>query len=484
MSPGAGREPVRILGDPWLSDYAIGDLMGRFPRVRFRAAELGPVQGIFLSHSHTDHFDPYTLTRLWRELPARPLLILPQSLRYLEKLMREFLTGVEILYLEERKTVGFHGLTLTGFFNPETRPTNEDDVMVLQVESEREIFFSESDAILPFYDPEAREVLSSSLASPDKETVCFLTAKNELEATMSALSARDAADRRQRVDRSLERDSEEIFEMYTPVDDLEADLWQNERLVRLVGGQGMCFPQKLESDWNRVLFPLRLEDRVNMEREVAASLGCRHQVEVFTPGHVHRLEAGRLVARERSAAVELLDREEDRHFDPERNVFDDFPVAPLVDEPRNKDRQRERILETLNQRFLPHLISSRSPPVEHLLGANGGEYRIRLRYGTVREWEDEDYRLTFEACRFSATTAGEGEPDEFYCANNIEDFLDGRCDEFSIFCRKPLGARAQRLWSCLGLPYLNNDLVARKLRLHFERAARGESAEDWVLSFY
>ena len=81
MAPRDGEEPVRILGDPWLSDYAIGDLMGRFPRVRYRAEDLEPVHAIFLSHSHTDHLDPYTLVRLWNELPSRPTLILPQTSR-------------------------------------------------------------------------------------------------------------------------------------------------------------------------------------------------------------------------------------------------------------------------------------------------------------------------------------------------------------------------------------------------------------------
>ena len=35
MLPGEETEPVRILADPWLSDHVIGDVMGRFPRIRF-----------------------------------------------------------------------------------------------------------------------------------------------------------------------------------------------------------------------------------------------------------------------------------------------------------------------------------------------------------------------------------------------------------------------------------------------------------------
>ena len=59
-----GGEPVRILADPWLSDYLIGDLMGRFPRLELDLSALEPIHAIYLSHSHPDHLDPYSLLRL------------------------------------------------------------------------------------------------------------------------------------------------------------------------------------------------------------------------------------------------------------------------------------------------------------------------------------------------------------------------------------------------------------------------------------
>ena len=77
-----------------------------------------------------------------------------------------------------------------------------------------------------------------------------------------------------------------------------------------------------------------------------------------------------------------------------------------------------------------------------------------------------------------------GDADEFYWANDLEDFLDGKLDEFSIFPRKPLAGKALRLWKCLGMPFLNQDLVKKKLRMHFERAAAGLANESWVLPFY
>ena len=483
MAPESRGQPVRILADPWLSDHVIGDVMGRFPRVRLDAQVLAPVHGVFISHSHTDHLCPYSLVQLWQELAEPPALLLPQSIQYLEPLLREYLPGGEVIVLRENEPVDVHGVRVTALFNLETRATNEDDVMVLVVDNGREVFLSESDALLPFHDPDGRAMISSILGDRELENACFLTTKNELEATMAMIDSRNLQERAERLGDSLERTYGEIHQIFEPMEDLDEDLWRNPRLVRLVGGQGIAYPQQLGTGWNRVLFPIRIGDRVRMEREVAGSLGYEQIIEELVPGEVHRVEEGRLAGREPFPHLELLDREEDRIFDPELELFEEFPAAPLRDEIRDTEAQRRRIVEMLNTRFLPHLVGSRTPPVEHLLATCGGQYRIRLRFGTVSDHVDEDQGITFARLRFHPMPT-RGEPQEFYWANDLEDYLDGRCDDFSTFCRHPLFEGAPRLWSCLGMPYLNNDLVERKLRHHFERARRGESLSDWVLRFY
>lgn len=484
MRPRPDAAAVRLLVDPWIRDTIVGDLQGRFPRIRLDYRALGTVHAVFLSHAHTDHLDPYSLVELWNRLEPRPALLLPESLRFLETLLREALSGVQIRFLAHREDVPFQGLSLMAFFSPETEPTNEDDVMVLVVRSESEVLLDEADALLPFYHPLVREELASLLSGPGIDSACVVTTRNEGASTMSMLAARNLEDRRRLVDRALERCYEEIDEMYAPLDDADGEgLWENERLVRLIAGQGICYPQALGADWNRVLFPIRLCDRVRMENEIAQQYEHRHRVEEFVAGQVHAIRNGRLVDREPSPFLQLLDREEDRAFSPALECFEDFPRAPLRDEPRDRASQAAAILDCLNRRFLPHLIGARRPPVEHLLGENGGQYRVRIRYGTTSDHRDADHVITFERLRF-AEAAPDGDPDEHYWANDLEDFLAGRCDEFSTFCRRPLPAREPRLWRTLGLPYLNNDLVERKLRYHFERALRGESPDAWVLGFY
>jgi hypothetical protein len=118
-----------------------------------------------------------------------------------------------------------------------------------------------------------------------------------------------------------------------------------------------------------------------------------------------------------------------------------------------------------------------------MLGAGGGEWRIRVRFGSASDFEDRDLLAAFGRPRFDWADAA-GEPAEHVRANDVTDVLDGRADEFSTLCRAPLPAPTQHLWLSLGMPWLNPDLVERKLRFHFERAARGESNADFVVPFW
>ena len=481
MTP-RGREPVRILADPWLSDYLIGDLMGRFPRVELDLSALQPIHAIYLSHSHTDHLDPYWLVKLRRLQPA-PTLLLPQSLQYLEPLLEEYLPELAITRLCQGNELDLHGLRIGAFFNPEHNATNEDDVMILTAETEDEVFMAEGDALMPLYDPGTRHELGERFNRPGVETACFLTVKNEGDSTMNMLAAKDLEQRKELLGQSIEATYAELFDIYNPLDEEADSLWGQPGLVRVITGQGICFPQALNPGYNRILFPIRLEDRVRMEREVAEQFNCAHSIVELIPGQLHELNDGKLLSHSDAEGVNVLDREEDRHFDPASEIARSFPTGPLLDDARDTEVQRARICECLQNRFLPWLIGARTPPLEHLLADTAGEYRIRLRYGTSEDFKEIDYLLSFARLSFQETDAS-GKPDESYWANDLDDVLAGRADEFSLCCREPLEGEAQRLWRCLGLPYLNNDLIEKKLRLHFERAARDESIASWAEPYW
>lgn len=479
MRPAPGAEPVRILADPWISDYSAGDLMGRFPRIRFDAADLPEVHAVYLSHGHTDHLDPESLLRLHRELPGSPALLLPESIEFLTPLLTRHLPDWRPLVLRAQRTIDFRGLALTGYFNPASGVTNEDDVMLLHAATAEERFLSECDALLPLSDPDVMGGVAELLLMGEARTACFLTTRNELDATMKVLAAHDQKDRARRVAESLEATSADILDLYAAED---GGLWSDPRLIRIVGGQGLCYPQALDPDRNRVLFPIRISDRVKLERRIARSCDCRHRIEALRAGEWHSLGPEGAFEREPAGFLDLLDREEDRAFEPDRALFDDFPVAPLRAEERDPEVQRDRVLAALNERFRPYLLANGELPVRHLF--EGGGYRIRVLFGSSMAAAGEaDFRIGFDKLAFEEVAVA-GDADEICWASDLTDFLDGRCDEFSLFCRRSPGGWAQLLWRSLGLPFPNRDLVEKKVAFHFERTAGGGDNRDWVLPFH
>lgn len=70
--------------------------------------------------------------------------------------------------------------------------------------------------------------------------------------------------------------------------------------------------------------------------------------------------------------------------------------------------------------------------------------------------------------------------DEEYFLSDILDFLDGRQELYSNFWHKLDPKKIYRLWTYLGANFCNNDRVLKKYRLHFERAMRGESVDQFI----
>lgn len=478
-------ELVRVLGDPWLTDYVIGDAMGRMPRIRVGDADWPQIHGIYLSHSHTDHLDPYSLVPLWQQLDPKPQILLPQSIAYLAPLLAEFLPGAECLVLNELEALDCHGLSVRGLFNLEELGTNEDDVMMLCVESAHELFLAEADAVFPYADPVARDAMTS-LLRPELNSVGVLAIKNELHTLMASVHARSVEQREELVNEAITSSLDEIESMYVGLDELEQDLWDDPRVTRFIGGQGICFPQRVDPRWNRVLFPYPLEARAEHERNSAEAYGREVHVSAFRPGWTFETQVGAPTASPTSW-VELLDQEQDIEFEADLELFEEFPDAPLVCRPLDPDTFEPCLLQALNERFLPWLIGRRQPPIEHLLSHYEGEYRIRVRHVADGKdpsgFHEKDYRITFDELRFQPCSAA-GEAQEVYWALDLDDYFEGRCDDFTTFARRQPGGEARHFWDCLGMPYLNNDLVQKKLRYHFERAQAGRTVEEFVLPFY
>lgn len=473
---------TRLLVDPWLSDHATGDAMGRFPRLRFEMAALAPVHGVYLSHAHCDHLDPYTLLRLWRELPSPPTLFIPITLSFLIPLFREHLDDPDIQVLAPHAPTMFRGVQLLGFYDVGDEPNNEEDVMVLALIHGPERVLVEADARLSLELPRFRAYISMLMCGPGVESAVFLTTENELTGTMEGRNCTTTEERAQLATYAMQEMQAAVAQLYVPVDPPD-DLWQNPRLVRLVHGQGLTAPHELDPRWQQILFPVRIADRVAAERAAVQEAGCAHKVDALTVGAVHTIEGGQVRSRTPIAGLALLDDETQRHFAPNLPFFPDLPYAPLRTDARAIPDQRARVLDLLNGRLLPFLHGSRQPPMLHHLANYGGSYRIRVQYGSTIGDPCQDYVLGYGAWGFVADEPGDA-PNEAYWANDLEDFLDGRCDEFSVFGRNQPPGLEMRLWQCLATPLLNSDLVYKRVDLHFGRARQGWTPGSYVMGLW
>jgi len=253
----------------------------------------------------------------------------------------------------------------------------------------------------------------------------------------------------------------------------------------LIHGQGLTAPHELDARWQKILFPVRIADRVQTERAMAEQNGLRHRIDSLTVGCIHTIVAGQMVKVEPTSWLMLLDQESERTVDLNVPFFPTLAYAPLRAEVRDRSAQQARILDLLNTRFLPYLFGLRQPPVLHLLASAGGAYRIRVHYGHTIDDEVWDYVLSYNDRNCVAYPVEEDTfAQEVYWANDLEDFLDGRCDEFTPFCRAQLPAQEMRLWVSLATPMLNSDLVRKRVRLHFERARLGLEPGSWVMALF
>ena len=371
---------------------------------------------------------------------------------------------------------------LLGFFDVGIHATNEDDVMVLVITNEAERVLIEADARLSLELPNFRHFISMLMRHPDLETSVFLTTENELTGTLDSRNCLSLDAREELRLTALEELEEAIAFLYMPCDDPH-DIWQGDNVLRLIHGQGLTAPHELDPNWQHILFPVRISDRVQLEREVAQDYGCQHSIDNLSVGQTHTVLKGAITEISPFKGLVLRDQEQQRTYKPNLSFFPQQDCAPLRRNTRDITSQHIKILNLLNNRFLPYLHGLRDPPVLHLL-AEYGEYRIKIHYGYEINAQTKEYVLCYNHHHFTEAPQSDNPSHETYWANDLEDFLDGHCDEFTIFCRRQFPASEMRLWSFLSTPVLNSDLVYKKIDIHFERASRGLSPGSWVLQRY
>ncbi len=471
---------VRILVDSWLSDYAVGDLMERSVKIKLDPEKLSSLDAIYISHAHSDHLDPYTLVEIYQH--ASPLLIFPITLRFLAPVFAEYLPNAQIHWLAPREIYILNWVDITGYMFAQSDITNEDAVMMLSIASDTELLFAEIDTVPDEYDTYIATMLFQIFDKKEYKTRCYLASRNELE---WQLRIYDYTGNRQKAYRSeyIAGRKEEIranyekyeYEEYTDMDNI-ATL---PGYVRGYIGQWLQYPSSLSASLAELsIFPL--DEIASMESDIARWYGYEFAQKALIPGRQYKIENGAIEPWRKECPIGEIQKSESKsQIEWDKRIYAQWPLIPREYTPDELTISIEKIRSILNTRFLPYWSASPVASLRSALIANrDGVYRIQFKINT----EDSIiFEYSFASSEFlEVSFFPNARIDEDYWLSDILDYLDGRQELYSNFWHVLDPKRIYRLWTCLGADYMNNDLVIAKYRLHFERASRGETANEWV----
>ena len=84
-------------------------------------------------------------------------------------------------WLDNRETYLLKGIEITGYMWAHPMITNEDDVMMLAISSDRELLFAEIDSVPDREDEEVQRSLYRVFTRKKYETACYIASRNHLE---------------------------------------------------------------------------------------------------------------------------------------------------------------------------------------------------------------------------------------------------------------------------------------------------------------
>jgi hypothetical protein len=553
-------ENVRILVDSWLSDYAVGDMMERTTKVRLDPEKISTIDAIYISHAHTDHFDPYTLVEIYGTYPPpekgelegvlfqkseqtppnlpfsregwnpqKPILILPFTLRYLESIISEYLPSARVKWLGNRETLNLKWIEITWYMWPNPEITNEDDVMMIAISSYRELVFAEIDTISDPYDEEVQKSLYKVFTRKNYETACYIASRNCLEWLIpyydltenrrEAYRAKYIADQKEGILANYEKYDYEEYAHFS-------NLYTLPGFIRGYVGQGIAYPRSLSEELYALsIFPL--DEIASIESDYARNAGYEFSQKALLAGRQYKLENGTIEQGRKECPIGILDNElqtVDNRSESRRQserIYASWPLFPWGLSIAEIEEGKVKILEILNSRFLSYWSASPVASLRDVLIKNDGVYRISFsvsvsvipglrplhsetKHGSTlgvsrnlegknessitgflptQEWQKQQIIYEYSTARtwFIEVPYADGmKIDEDYWILDLIDFLEGRQEMYSSFWHRLDPKKIYRLWTCLGTTYMNHDLVAKKYRLHFERAREWFTSKEFV----
>jgi len=486
----------KILSDSWLSDYVFWDFMQRYPKLEIDFAKLDKIDWIFLSHAHCDHFDPYTLTEIYKH--QNPDILLPETLLHLQDILEKYLPSAKIVILKDRETTNWQDLEFYWIVLRHTSSTNEDDVMTLAISNDREICYIEVDTALPETE-DIFEELWNIFTRKKYSSICHLATRNELWWIFWSLDAKNFEERREKVKNYIATREEETEWQYAKYDEWfedYADLSRLKNYCKIYNWQWIAYPEFLWKEFDEILIPFTLAEITDLERKTAKNYWRKIDMDFLWWWDKILIENWKIFKNTKKILDEIkfswIKVVADRDFSYKKNSknFRKIESKPLFDNEKYLSENREEFLKKLkyflNTRFLSYQIWSIENPLRELvLRSKNKKYIISVKF--QEEWDKISkiyFYYDFKSMKFVQSDKDFKNYNEEYWASDLCDLFEWKQEMFSTFLHKLEKWKPLFFWTCLWMPFMASDIVRKKFEMHFENAKNWElvnSFVEWVL---
>lgn len=475
-------ETIRILSDAWLMDYSVADLMQRNPIVHIDYNKFENLDAIFISHSHIDHFDPYTLVEFSKKLKNKPIILLPETLAYTKPLLDKYV-WFPVQILKDKKDFDFKWIKIQWIIFPDQYSTNEADVMTISVRNDKEIFYAEVD-VLPHVDETWLGYIYELFNNKKYETKLYVSTRNELEWNLSIIDM-NPKERKDFSEEYKQKRTEEIYQHYETVLALEEE-WLNTNIYWLKGfirsfiWQWIIFPAKEFGSEFLKLQIMKLPENIKIETQAAMENWLDYPMYVFEWGKRYHLQRWDITKVEEIPWIKV------ETFSEKENLKSPI-TRKLVDKPLHNRKITEseitNIQNYLNNKFLPYQIWNFEDSLKNAMLENWrSEYIINIKLNNKNEIIS--FRYWFDTTKFEKLPKASNIYDEIYWASDLADFLDWKQELYCNFLQYLEPWTNVRLWACMWANFINHDLVIKKLDWHFNLALQWKTAKEFVLKYY
>lgn len=474
-------QTVKIMSDSWLSNYAFWDLMERNPKMKIDYEKFN-VDAIFISHSHCDHLDPYTLMEIYENIKPRPLLLIPETLNFLVPLFKKYLPKQKIEILKNKRVFNLNWVDIEWIIFENWYITNEDDVMTLAISNDKELLYTDVDTVPP-NNEESLNFMYELFTKKDYENAIYLSTRNELEWNLKLLDFDNLKDRNNFAREYIEERKEQIeYDYYKFEEDFIecSDIQDLPYFSKALIGQWIVFPEIINKDLRKVKV-LPLKEEAQIEKNIAKKYKKNFEIIWFEAWKVYEVKWKKINEIWNIEFLKEFSFQEPK-ADLNLNIFRNFKDWPLDKRKWNFKAQEWKILEILNNKFLPYWLWIPEDNLKNaILKSKNHKYVVKIRYWNENEFFERNYYFDFSSFKFSEEKWEHWEYNEDYWANDLEDFIEWRQELYSNFWHKLKKDKVYRVWTCLGSNFLNNDLIYKKYDFHFARASIWESVDSFVL---